>query len=133
MWGATQKLWSTLGARGAGNKKKQKKMTRGNASSLTSLRPVPYTLHSFTCSHVDWSVTLTAVRFHLRVLLCRQKSILTRGPWDSHPCSAWSMCGNTKSKLRRLLGVCRDQLWVSGQEGGRCWLFGEADQEPRNP
>lgn len=34
-------------------KTRQRRARRGNASSLTSLRPVPYTLHSFTCSHVD--------------------------------------------------------------------------------
>lgn len=38
-----------------------------NASSLPSLRPVPYTLRSFPCSHVDGLRPRRPVRFPLRV------------------------------------------------------------------
>lgn len=50
-----------IGQEGMGRSKKNKTKTKRlvsaarqrNASSLTSLRPVPYTLHSFLCSNVD--------------------------------------------------------------------------------
>lgn len=95
-----------MGAQGAETnrqkKTRQRSARRGNASSLTSLRPVPYTLHSFTCSHVDglWPRPLYVFIYECCYV---GRNIYSPGLWDSHPCSAWSMRGNTKSKAERLL------------------------------
>lgn len=103
-----------VGAQGAETnrqkKTRQRSARRGNASSLTSLRPVPYTLHSFTCSHVDglWPRPLYVFIYECCYV---GRNIYSPGLWDSHPCSAWSMRGNTKSKAERLLGA-----------GGRGWV-----------
>lgn len=94
-----------MGAQGAEtNKKRRVSARRGNTSSLTSLRPVPYTLHSFTCSHVDglWPRPLYVFIYECCYV---GRNIYSPGLWDSHPCSAWSMRGNTKSKAEWLPGA----------------------------
>lgn len=112
-----------VGAQGAETnrqkKTRQRSARRGNASSLTSLRPVPYTLHSFTCSHVDglWPRPLYVFIYECCYV---GRNIYSPGLWDSHPCSAWSMRGNTKSKAERLLGAGGGSSCVFGC----CWHFG---------